>query len=179
MIKWNKYDIGEVNKASISELRAVVRKAAKVANQRLRELEKTGYTKGVYKRTINNLKSTGKTRFREGVKTASLSELRSQYVWLRDFLQAKTSTVRGYKAADRKRYETAVERGFTGTQDEFELLSEKYLQGELEKRYDSNTIYSMILEGKTDIIDEVITDDDGIRRARTEGELLLAFINRR
>ena len=73
---WADYAKGEraANAYSTDELRDIVKRAAKAANNRLRALEKAGLTKSAYQRAI---RQTGKDipRYREKVSSATRQEL--------------------------------------------------------------------------------------------------------
>lgn len=117
--------------ASAEDLRRVVRRAAKAANQRLLRRERAGRTKGVYAGTMAALGRLGRSRFVESksrLDKMSINELRHEYTMLRDWLSAKTSTLQGLKASDDKRYQTAQERGFTGTLEEWNDIASRFLQ---------------------------------------------------
>ena len=132
---WEDYEYrGYFEHANRTDLIPVVRKAAKAANQRLLRMERAGLIKGVYARISGQLAQLGRRRFAESagrLKNMSLQDLRHEYVLLRDWLSAKTSTVQGKINADIERYNTAKIRGFTGTLDEWIEASDakvKYLE---------------------------------------------------
>lgn len=170
---WEDYSRGNINTLSTAELRDVVRKAAKAANQRLVRLERRGYTKGVYGRAINNLVSTGRRRFKENTAKLTRSELSREYKALRDFISAKTSTVQGRRDTEEKRYQTAVEIGYTGTMDDFELEVERAFSKSNEALYSSNVIYQAIITGKLNVIESIVQESRAAQK--TEGEALLAY----
>lgn len=174
---WEDYSRGNPNTLSTAELRDAVRKAAKAANQRLVRLERRGYTNGVYERAMNNLVSTGRRRFKENTAKLTQAELRREYAALRDFIGAKTSTVQGRRDTEEKRYQTAVERGYTGTKDEFELEIEQAFAKSNESLFSSNVIYQALTSGRLNVL-ETITQES--RAApKTEGEALLAYARAR
>lgn len=174
---WEDYSRGNPNTLSTAELREAVRKAAKAANQRLVRLERRGYTKGVYERAMNNLVSTGRRRFKENTAKFTQAELRREYAALRDFISAKTSTVQGRRDTEEKRYQTAVEHGYVGTKDEFELEVEQAFAKSNESLFSSNVIYQALTSGRLNVL-ETITQES--RAApKTEGEALLAYARAR
>lgn len=157
---WEDYEYrGYLEHANRSDLIPVVRKAAKAANQRLLRRERAGRTKGVYAGIMAELGRLDRRRFIESKKRLnemSINELRHEYVMLRDWLSAKTSTLQGLRAADDKRYQTAVERGFTGTLDEWNQIAETFFTAEREKFFDSNAIYMQVTAGNADIVQKII-----------------------
>lgn len=157
---WQDYEYqGAYMLASAEDLRRVVRRAAKAANQRLLRRERSGRTKGVYAGTMANLGRMGRRRFIESttrLEKMSVNELRHEYVLLRDWLSAKTSTLQGVRAADDKRYETAKKRGFEGTLEDWNEIAESFFTAEREKYFDSNAIYMQVISGNVDIIEKII-----------------------
>lgn len=174
---WEDYSRGNPNTLSTAELREAVRKAAKAANQRLVRLERRGYTSGVYERAMNNLVSTGRRRFKENTAKLSQAELRREYVALRDFISAKTSTVQGRRDTEEKRYQTAVARGYQGTKDQFETEIESAFSKANESLFSSNVIYQALSTGRLDILDMVV--ESSRDSPKTEGEVLLAYARAR
>lgn len=96
MRKASSYDLAELNKLR--------RRLAKRANQRMREIERAGYTDAyVYATTMSGyLQPTERTRFYEGTRQMDLFTLREELNELRWFLNAKTSTVGGIRAFERE-----------------------------------------------------------------------------
>lgn len=157
---WQDYEYqGAYMLASAEDLRRVVRRAAKAANQRLLRRERAGRTKGVYAGTMADLGRMGRRRFIESsarLEKMSVNELRHEYVLLRNWLSAKTSTLQGLKSMDDKRYKTAKERGFKGTLEEWNEIAESFFTAECEKYFDSNVIYMQVTSNNTDIINKII-----------------------
>lgn len=98
-----------------------IEKLAKRANQRLRQLEKSGYdlTSSAYRslmlkaydeRDMMKISKTGKPVFRRDYTNMSTAELAQLASSLEDFMKMKTTTVRGTKGAQEKSYKTFVER---------------------------------------------------------------------
>ena len=96
MRKASSYDLTELNKLR--------RRLAKRANQRMREIERAGYTDAyVYATTMSGyLQPTERTRFYEGTRQMDLFTLKEELNELRWFLNAKTSTVGGIRAFERE-----------------------------------------------------------------------------
>lgn len=170
---WAEYGLTEREYQDTRKLRAAVRKAAKAANQRMLRLERSGKTAGVYKLAQRNLDKLGRRRFKERPEKMTVNQLRHEYAILRDFLSAQTSTVQGIRAADDKRYEKAKQRGFTGSQDEWNELVVKYFDRKVQELFSSDVIYRAITNGDTDVIDAVIR-----AAPTTKGAALTEYIKR-
>lgn len=175
MIKgWESYEYTKAYSAATAEdLRPVVRKAAKAANQRLVRLEKAGLTTGIYKGVQKVLGKVEKPRFKERTQSLGIYELREEYEQLRSFLTAKGSTVQGVKAADKKRYQKARGMGFKGSQQDFFDAVEKYYSDQVAKIYSSDVIYEAITSNDTIEIDAGIAALD---KGMSEGRALLEGI---
>lgn len=126
------------------ELEQTVRRASGAANRRLKRLEEAGETKGVYKRALGMLETQGRTKFSGAVKSMTRSELIAEYLRLRDFLSAKTSTMQGIKDWKRNVYESLKDRGFEGSQAELSELFDKYMIKELEDALGSTVVYVLL-----------------------------------
>ena len=169
---WADYDRGDPNKLSRAQLIDVVRRGAKAANQRLLRFEKAGHTKGMYKSAMRDL--AGRRRYKEQPEKLSLSQLRHEYKILRSFLSAKTSTIQGRRDTILKRYAKAVRKGYTGSLEEFEFSVEKYFSKNVEELYDSNVIYTSIVKGLTNVIDRVVSEQEG--KTPNKGSALIAYL---
>lgn len=97
-------DMRKASSYNLAELNKLRRRLAKRANQRLREIERAGYTEAyVYATTMSGyLLPTERTRFYEGTRQQDLFTLREELNELRWFLNAKTSTVGGIRKFERK-----------------------------------------------------------------------------
>ena len=97
-------DMRKASSYNLAELNKLRRRLAKRANQRMREIERTGYTDAyVYATTMSGyLQPTDRTRFYEGTRQMDLFTLREELNDLRWFLNAKTSTVGGIRAFERE-----------------------------------------------------------------------------
>lgn len=126
------------------ELEQTVRRASGAANRRLKRLEEAGETKGVYKRALGMLETQGRTKFSGAVKSMTCSELVAEYLRLRDFLSAKTSTMQGIKDWKRNIYESLKDRGFTGSKTELSELFDKYMTAELEAALGSDVVFTLL-----------------------------------
>lgn len=170
---WANYDVGSTMTAATEDLRSAVRRAAKAANQRLLRLERAGFTGQAYKMAMKDLH--GRRRYYENTAKLTTAQLRHEYAILRDFISSKTSTVQGANATNRKRYQTALERGFDGTEEEFYDLIDKYFGKEAEELYSSDIIFSAVLTGRASIIDSVI-DQQKSGNKMTRGGALLEYL---
>ena len=185
---WADYAKGEraANAYSTDELRDIVKRAAKAANNRLRALEKAGMTKSAYQRAV---RQTGKNipRYREKVSSATRQELQKEFYQLRDFMTAPTSTVGGMREHQQRVLKAAQEMGFKGDITNMSALFEKYMTAEWENLLGSDIIYEEIVSGRAadGSLDEIrqqrtrsqelgqMVDDD-----RKEGAALLASLRK-
>ena len=126
------------------ELEKIVRRASGAANRRLKRLEEAGETKGAYKRAQGMLATQGRSRFSGAVKSMDKSQLVAEYLRLRDFMTAKTSTAQGVKDWKRNVYESLKDRGFEGSQEELAELFDKYMVKELEAALGSDVVFTLI-----------------------------------
>lgn len=170
---WANYEYkghgGDIRHASRSELEAIVRKAAKAANQRLVRLERAGETGGVYKMAMHDLGIKKRRRYRERTQGLSMTALRNEYGILRDFLSAKTSTVQGLRDTRDKRYQTAKARGFQGSAADWDKLVRKYFSKENERLFSSDVVYSALTSGETGGLDDIIKMDERLRKQGAGG----------
>lgn len=170
---WANYEYkghnGDIRYASRTELEAIVRKAAKAANQRLVRLERAGETGGVYKMAMHDLGIKKRRRYKERTQGVSMTVLRNEYGILRDFLSAKTSTVQGLRETRDKRYQTAVARGFQGTAGDWDKLVRKYFTKENERLFSSDVVYSALTSGETGGLDDIIKMDERLRKQGAGG----------
>lgn len=97
-------DMRKASSYNLAELNKLRRRLAKRANQRMREIERAGYTDAyVYATTMSGyLQPTERARFYEGTRQMDLFTLKEELNELRWFLNAKTSTVGGIRAFERK-----------------------------------------------------------------------------
>ena len=185
---WADYAKGEkpTKAYTTDELHDIVKRAAKAANNRLRSLEKEGMTKSAYQRAI---RQTGKDipRYREKVSSATRQELEKEFVQLRDFMTAPTSTVGGMREYQQRMLKAAQEMGFKGDFTSMTSLFEKYMTAEWENLIGSDVIYEEIVSGRAaeGSLEEIrqqrtrsqklgqMVDDD-----RKEGAALLASLRK-
>lgn len=134
------------NQYTTYELRQIVKRASKAANQRLRKLEAAGVDKWAYKSAQKALGA--RKRYWERTEKKSREELIAEYVRLRDFMTAKTSTLSGIRDYHKEQTERARALGFTGTDDELSFMYAKYMDEEFVKLIGSDIIYRLIIENR-------------------------------
>lgn len=180
---WGTYAPG--NKAprmySEDELRAIVKKAAKAANTRIRTLEKKSLSdkspayKWLQKRTEQE-----KPRFKEGVTKMTRAELEKQFISLREFMIKKTSTVTGYRESVEKKVERAREMGFTGTPKELGDLFDRYMTEKNEQLYGSEVIYQAITSNQIDNLQQIAQEFQGkVEKDKMQGAIILQMLRNR
>lgn len=181
--EWSYYSPGttDPNMLTKQELVSVIRKAAKAANQRLRSLEKSEVINtaktGAYKYAQSQMPEKIKPRFNERPKeTADRTTLKHQYMQLREFMTMKSSTVTGVKAIKDARYQTAVQRGFKGTQEQWDIAVKKFFTKAAEKLFDSDKIYDAVTGNNSDVLEDIIAADRDDQT--TKGQALLDYIRR-
>lgn len=100
---------------SKEELEQSIRQMSKVANQRLRQLEKQGFTElNAYRKVLSNSQKMtifdytkkGEIKFSGATKNKTYNQLEQEFSELQKFLTAKTSTVSGIK----QKYEKATKK---------------------------------------------------------------------
>lgn len=173
---WQRYEYqGDVTTASKSELIPVIQRAAHVANERLRALERAGEAGGSYKMAQAYLSLHDRTRFPEGnriLKDMRYGRLQATYRELREFLSAESSTISGIARIRRSRYDTAVKRGFTGTEDEWNTAVVKYFAEVKEGLFSSDTVYNALTNQSgmsLDYLDKVIAKDQKLKARGKQG----------
>lgn len=180
---WGMYAPG--NKAprmySEDELRAIVKKAAKAANTRIRTLERKNLSdkspayKWLQKRTEQE-----KPRFKEGVTKMTRAELEKQFISLREFMIKKTSTVTGYRESVEKKVERAREMGFTGTPEELGDLFDRYMTEKNEQLYGSEVIYQAITSNQIDNLQQIAQEFQGkVEKDKMQGAIILKMLRNR
>lgn len=133
------------NQAYLKALQEEVEKKAKRANQRLRQLEKSGVTESSRAYQVTVRKATdkqpgyvttakGNIAFDRRLKDKTIAQLEAELADLDRFLKVHTSTVKGYKAQLRQSYEgflesTGMSEAAKGTKSGVDALSfEEYQQ---------------------------------------------------
>ena len=166
---------GDVSKATRSELTPIIQRASHVANERLRALERAGETGGAYKMAKTYLSLYGRSRFPEGnkiLKNMRYGQLQATYRELREFLSAESSTVSGIGRIRKSRYDTAVQRGFSGTEEEWNTAVVKYFAEVKEGLFSSDMVYNALVNQNgmsLDYLDKVIAKDRKLKARGKQG----------
>lgn len=150
---WPTYAPGNKAPRSYSEeeLKAIVKKAAKAANTRLRTLEKKGIAdKAPAYRSISGILKMERPRFKESTVKMSKEELTKEFLKLREFMGMKTSTMTGYKDWNENKVQAARDMGFTGTPEELAYLFNRYMTDKNEALFGSDIIYQAIVSNNID-----------------------------
>ncbi len=126
------------------ELAQMNRKLASVANKRLAALEKSGFTKGAYKAAKAGLATQGREKFTGASKGKSRDFLVNEFIRMRGFLSAQTSTAAGVQAWKDNVYQALIRAGFSGTPEELSALFNKYFTKQLESALGSDVAFEMI-----------------------------------
>lgn len=100
-------DLLELNtsRMSTAEIRAVVTRLNSAANKRIKSLEKSGLSTPALRAATSN-----QTKFSTKGMIGAV-ELRNAYYRVRDFLKSETSTVKGYKAVQKRTINELEKRG--------------------------------------------------------------------
>lgn len=109
-----KYGYNNLSKLSIKELSYVSRDMAKKSNTRLAILDKKGIDYYAYEKAmVYNVKQKGreKNRFYTGTKFKNKNEVIQQILHMKEFLQSKSSTLRGLKSIHHDRVESFRKKG--------------------------------------------------------------------
>ena len=147
----------------------------------MRSLEKSDVINtaktGAYKYAQSQMPGKIKPRFNERPKeSADRTALKHMYLQLREFITMKSSTVTGVRAIKDARYQTAVQRGFKGTQEQWDMAVQKFFTKAAEKLFDSDKIYDAITGNKSDVLEDIITADRDDQT--TKGQALLDYVRR-
>lgn len=150
---WPTYAPGNKAPRSYSEeeLKAIVKKAAKAANTRLRTLEKKGLAdKAPAYKSISGILKMERPRFKESTVKMTKEELTKEFLKLREFMGMKTSTMTGYKEWNENKVQAARDMGFTGTPEELAYLFNRYMTEKNEALFGSDIIYQAIVSNNID-----------------------------
>ena len=136
------------------ELQKAIRQMSKTANQRLRQLEKYGFTElNAYRKVLRNSEKMtifdytkkGEIKFSGAVKSKSYNQLEQEFAELQRFLTAKTSTIKGIK----EKYEKATKKVneeygvYLTTQQIGELFESEIIQNS-SNRFGSDKVLAII-----------------------------------
>lgn len=158
---------------------AELKRLAKKANRRMRELEEAGYKKGspAYQSVQAHLEMMGRRtttaqgrRFSESGKYADRNDLRQQLSVINKFLNAKTSTRKGYEAYRKAVYETADEtyklKKNNITQSDYEDLLDALPDKESDRAYyisyyiEAYEAYELQIKNIPDDIEDIKNDPE-------------------
>lgn len=136
-----KIDLRRASSYDLKELNELRRKLAKRANQRLRELERAGYTDSyVYATTMRSyLQPSERRRFDESKKVKDIFYTKTELEELHWFLESKTSTVGGVRDFERKTKEQ-FKKFKTSSSDDFWLFLSSETFKHLSKFYSSEEL---------------------------------------
>lgn len=165
-----------------AELRRAVASMAKTANQRLREIEKQGFTEaskayGYFeslafdKDKATAVDSKGRNKWLTDTRKLTQGELVHVASKLQGFLNAKTSTITGIKASYAKGYKTFKERNpnYTGSAQEFAQSVKMGLMQKFKELYGSQEMVNLLVYtsnlGLTDVEIEKGLYNTGIYKA--------------
>lgn len=182
---WPTYAPGNKAPRSYSEdeLRAIVKRAAKAANTRLRTLEKKGLAdKAPAYKSISGILKMERPRFKESTVKMSKEELTKEFLKLREFMGMKTSTMTGYKEWTENKVQAARDMGFTGTPEELAYLFNRYMTEKNEALFGSDIIYQAIVSNNIDKLElEQIGKDyqANLEKDISQGERLLQLYRAR
>lgn len=145
-VKDRSLDYHKLKKLPKAEREYAMQYLSKLSNRRLKSLEDAKKTKGAYdKAYVHNVLQDGKkkNRFYTGY---NKGKLKGQFQNVVDFLNSKTSTIRGWNAINRDRINTFRDKGVfipQGKEQEFiDFLSSNQF-AQLKERADSNQIIEM------------------------------------
>lgn len=180
----SRYEVENPNKLTKTEMAAVVRRASKAANQRLRELERNvregkEETKGeAYAYMERLLADQQRNRFKERTASMTIQELRQEYKRVTSFLSMKSSTAKGRAELSYAKFKSYSKRGFVGSEDEFKDIARKLWAKHVVDKYSSQTIYEVITSGSDKLIKEWMekADDIDAQDSKTAGKELLAVL---
>ena len=149
------------NQAYLKALQEEVEKKAKRANQRLRQLEKSGVTESsrAYQVTVRKANdkqpgyvttAKGNIAFDRRLRDKTIAQLEAELADLDRFLEVHTSTVKGYKAQLRQSYEgflesTGMSEAAKGTKSGVDSLSFEEYQQLFTMKATEHYGYSMVL----------------------------------
>ena len=150
----NNFVSSNVKNDNFSKLIDKAKKYSKLANKRLKELEKNGLNGQAYgyAEYYNSAMKRKKNRFYTGEKLyKSKADVINHIEELQHFLGAKTSTVEGYRNTQEKRINKFREHGVDipkGSEDEFNQFLETSQFNALKSQLDSNQIIDIYVSAK-------------------------------
>lgn len=181
-----RYAVDNPNNLSRQELAAVVRRASKAANQRLRDVEKEvreGREEGkgeAYAYMERVLADENRNRFKERTAKMTIQELRQEYSRVITYMNWKSSTKLGRMELAHSKYEKYVEKGYQGTEDDFTTQCRKLWSKAMVSKFGSDVIYAVFTSGNSDLMEEWMNRADNIEDedAATAGKELLKVLRK-
>lgn len=92
--------------SSTKQLSKELSKYAKIANERLNKLEKSGVTYYAYEKAKNYLSAKNQVRFKTYIPKMDREQLERELTAIKYFLSYKTSTIRGLNEVEKRRLQT-------------------------------------------------------------------------
>lgn len=108
----------EISKLKKSELRKIVQTLVSTSNKRLKRLQQ----KGISTPASRYAEKSGKF----STKGKNMNQLRAEFIRLKEFLQAKTSTLRGYNRFKKDVQKKLLEKGIKIKQENLENIFSIY-----------------------------------------------------
>ena len=162
-IRASAWNASQGSEQSYSFLKEQNKKLAKIANNRLRALERAGYDMFAYDRAITYLRNNDRTRFSASLPSQyDYKDIVSQLQELITFINAKTSTVAGAVKALNSKLDKISE--FTGreyTQDQRKTLG---------RLLGTDSVSTLLREVRgdsaevIDVLEEVSMDEENVER---------------
>ena len=108
----------EISKLKKSELRKIVQILASTSNKRLKRLHQKGISTPASRYVDKNGKFYTKGK--------NINQLRAEYIRAKNFLQSKTSTIKGYKRFKKEVQKNLAEKGINISSDNLESIFNIY-----------------------------------------------------
>ena len=138
MAKERYYDFDAIYDMDRDQKIKAIRRLSKVANERLRQLEKHGHTNNAYKYAQEYADKKEKPRY--NIRTKSHRSLNYTLRSLQKFLTAETSTLSGYKRIEKRRAFTLADKLNISDVEEFILFLNSETYKKLKEYYPSEAI---------------------------------------
>lgn len=108
----------EISKLKKPQLRKIVQTLASTSNKRLKRLQQKGIStpSSRYANKIGKFSTKGK----------NINQLRAEYIREKNFLQSKTSTIKGYKQFKKEVQKNLAEKGINISSDNLEQMFRIY-----------------------------------------------------
>ncbi len=183
----SRFVVDDPSRLTQQELAAVVRRASKAANQRLRDVEKAvkegkEETKGeAYAYMERVLANEGRTRFKERTTTMTVQQLRQEYKRVITYLDLKSSSAGGRAELGYKKWQAYKKRGYDGSEESFKELCRKLWSKEMVSKYGSAVIYEVVTSGDKQLYSEWSRKADNLEAedSMTAGKALLDVLRKK